>query len=150
MSLADALTIDDEDLAATKENVIRAFHACAMAAQDYAELALELSMVAYSAAEAGAPLASAYTAYANVPRMISGAQKMIEATATLSTVACALHESTDDEANMAYADHLISMSRANQVSAMIEATSRRMNLVDAALPENISPAARFKAETFHP
>lgn len=148
MPLADALMIDADDLDEVKNNVIRAFHACAMAAQDYAELALDLSMVAYNAAESGAPVSAAYSAYAHIPRLVSGAHKMVEATATLSTIACALHESTDDEANMAYAEHLINMSRASQVSAMIEATTRRMNLVDTALPERVTPSTRFNAEIF--
>ena len=150
MSILDAMTIDPAQTAETKNAIIRAFHASVMAAQDYAEAALDAAMVCYRAAEAGSPVAVAYTAYAEIPRLTANAQKMVSTAAELSTIACALQESQDEDANEAYAEHLIDMSKTDKVSAMLEAVHRRMTVVNAAIPENPAPAARFKAEIFQP
>lgn len=150
MSLINELMIDSTKHAETRDAIIRSFHLSAKAAYDYAMYALNAAATCYRAAEAGDPLSTVYTAYSEYPRHVDSAQKMATATAELASIACAIQESQDEEANEAYAEHLMEMSKTDQVSAMLEAAHRRMVVFNSALPSVIAPAARLNTEVFKP
>lgn len=150
MSVIDALTIDGNSLDETKNRLMRAYTAVVTAAVDYAEASLGAAMVCYRAAENGETLASIYTAYYECPKFAQKASDMVNTITDIASLLCAVHESTDEDANEAYSQHLIESSQVDRVSAMLESAHKRIEIVNACLPENTSPGARLKTEIFAP
>lgn len=147
MALADILT-PDGDVQQAKMVLTRTYHIVAEAASEYAKASLGAADSALSVAMQGGPCAAAYTAYSEIGKYNRLARLAVENTADVAGLLLALNESDDDAANEAYADHLIDMGKTNEVSVMLEGASRRLEMINRALPKNPQPGARFDATIF--
>jgi hypothetical protein len=148
MSIIDTLTIDGADLDETKFRLMRTYNAVVAAAVYYADASLGAAMVCYRAAENGESLAAIYTPYSESPRFAQKASEMVDVISDVASFLCAVYETADEDANEAYCQHLIEMSRIDKVSASLEAAHKRMQIVKACIPESTSPGARLKTAVF--
>lgn len=147
MALENLLT-SNGDVEEAKGTLIRSFHVMAGAALDYARASLGAATAVLDVAMAGGPCAAVYTNYAEVRRYDGLARSALDSLGELASMLVSINDSEDEAANDAYAEHLMQMSRTDEVSAMLEGASHRIAMANRALPENPQPAARFNVEIF--
>lgn len=147
MAVADVLNIvgDTQEL---KSGLMAAFQAITKAGQDYAKSALKSASSILEVAYAGGTCASVYGDYYEVQRCTKAANHAVVVAASLSNMLAAVSESDDDEANAFYADFLMGIAQTDQISALLEGASRRIEMANTAMPEIPQPAARYNAAVF--
>lgn len=147
MALADALSIDGE-IQETKAALISAYHVIVGSGQEYAKLALKSGASILESAYAGAPCAAVYSHFYDFNHFTKLANSAVVSASQLSNIIAAIHESDDDEANAAYSGFLMDMSCTDQISALLEGATRRVEMANVGLPENPQPAARYNSTVF--
>lgn len=146
MALADLLNV--EDSAEVKNDLILAMHAMAEAAREYATAGLGAANSVLEVATSGGPMSAAYTNYAEIGKFQRLAQKAVQSTIDLRNIVAMFGETGDEMADAAYSEHLGEVTDLAPVYAMMEATSRRLHMINSALPKNPQPGARFNSSIF--
>lgn len=143
MSLIHALTANAEQVETIKDDMADVLAATIQAAHDYAEGALQAANAAHSYAEEGAPITSVLAAYREFETFHRRANMLIEAVAKVSNMHIAINEGPDEEANDHFASYVMGLSKTEVVSAMLEGATRRITLMQQAIPAESGSGARF-------
>lgn len=149
MALADVLAFDG-DISIARGTLIQCFHTLVESSDQYAKAALDAAQYVLELAIDGGTMGAAYTGYADIGKFLKLSQRSTENADSLMLVLSSINDCGDDEANEAYASHLIDMSRASEISAIVEATQRRLLAINDALPMNPQAGARFDPSKFAP
>lgn len=147
VALEFALT-SGEDVDATKQVLLRAFHTTVASAHEHASAMLKAAAAVLDVAMDGGACASAYTNYANVRRYETLANDMLASALDIGNLLIALNENEDPAITQAYSQHLVDMSRATEIMAILSGANERLGAANRALPDDPIPGARFNTAVF--
>lgn len=139
-----AVAFDAEELDDHKRATHAALQVLKDSARNYAESALYTAQAILDIATEGGPVAATYGMYEEVTKYCSASNEALAAYAQLSNLLTRLNESADDEATHAYGMYLVDDAEATIISALLEGTTRRLNLVASLTPRPALPGTRFR------
>lgn len=142
MALADIL-VSNGDVAAAKNTLRQTLTTLTMAAENYAKAALSAANAIIGIAEEGGPCAASYTNYAEIGRFSTLVSMTLSNMDDFIELILAAHETGDEYADDAYAEHIYDMARMGEIDAIMEAVQHRLMIINLALPADPVPGARF-------
>jgi hypothetical protein len=143
MALADLLISDENEVNKVRDSLLRAMHAMADAALDYAKAALGAADNALSVVEDSGYCAEVYTNYTEIGKFTELTRRASQSVVDLILVVAMVSETDSNEANSAYVEHLTTMCRLGETAALLEATNTRLGIINKAIPTHPVPGARL-------